>query len=144
MKPVNTNLSLGSSDTIPQPKSWPLVARNRRKIFKPVRSPFVSTPALNKSSKNKSQPGYLLEFAEPSDLARVLSKAHLEAFFNFPSKRVLSNLVTEFYANLVANPGINSSIYLSSVVSGTPVLINQDTLSKALDLHPSLLLVIQI
>ncbi|KAK1400921.1 hypothetical protein POM88_000526 [Heracleum sosnowskyi] len=140
MSSVNTTLSLfpNTNKTHQNTKLSSSVHRNKKKRVKHVNALFVSNNAISRSVKGKLMPGFLVECLPDSDLFRMLTRANLHPFLTYPTKRVLPNLVAEFYANLTLNPGINGTVYLTSVVSGIPCLIDQETFENALNLHPTL------
>lgn len=141
MNPVNTTLSLfhntqnNSNHSKPSSGNKIKIKRRRAKLNSGL---FVSNNAHAKSAKSKLIPGQLVELLPDSDLFKMLTRANLEPFLSYPSKRVLPNMVSEFYANLTLNPGLNGTVFLTSIVSGIPCLIDQEILISALKLHASL------
>ncbi|KAK1370011.1 hypothetical protein POM88_036103 [Heracleum sosnowskyi] len=140
MNSVNTTLSLfpNSHKTHQNTKLSSSSSRNKKKKVKHVNALFVSNNAISRSVKGKLMPGFLVECFPDSDLFKMLTRANLHPFLTYPTKRVLPNLVAEFYANLTLNPGINGIVYLTSIVSDIPCLIDQETFENALNLHPTL------
>lgn len=98
----------------------------------------MSKIGLAKPVKGKLVPGQLVELFHDSDLHRVLTRAKLEPFLIYPTKRVLTSLIADFYNNLTLNPGPSGTVFLTSIVNDIPCLVDQEVFVKALNLHPTL------
>lgn len=129
--PVDTTLNLFCTS----PSENTSISK-QKKHNKTLSSPmFISCAAQNRFSKNKLQPGSLIQLARESELLAKFRHAKWEPLLSFPTRNVLPNMVVEFYCNMGVGNGLNGVVYLTFVINGTPILVDHLVLGKALKLN---------
>lgn len=105
--PVDTTLKMFSS-SLPASSSK----------FKKHRKAKMSNPNLAKFTKANIYPGKFVLLDKESELFSLFSHAKWDHLLFHPTRRVLTELVTEFYSNLRVGYRLDQVAYLNSMLIG--------------------------
>ncbi|KAL8103324.1 hypothetical protein AgCh_027768 [Apium graveolens] len=134
--PVDTTLNLFSSPSSLPVESLPegtLASRSRK-----AKKAKMTTDNQNKFVKARILTGRVT-ILDRESLFPLFAVSKWETLLFYPTRRVLTELVTEFYSNMGLGYGENIVCFLTSKIDSKSVIINYAKLGKILKLDSSIL-----
>ncbi|KAL8155974.1 hypothetical protein AgCh_001143 [Apium graveolens] len=119
----------------------PYKSEIKRWIIYPLKGKYRSSPAppTLRTVKHKLLPGCLVQLDRRTELYGMFTKANLEPILFFKNRKILTNLVNEFYNNLQVRKGAYDLTSLTIVVNRRSILLDHIELGKALKLSDKVL-----
>lgn len=130
---VDTTLCLGQYNiTNPSSSSKNRNRKKQRKLLDLGKSPLGP---VTRTISSKMQPGCLIHIAKRSELYDMFCAAKWEPVLYYPNRKVLPNMVSEFYSNLEIKHGLQNVMFVTSVVNGKFFALDHIELTKALKMN---------